>query len=355
MATSGVTGQLNITADQAIDMALRQCRFNPSEKTSDINLYAVTSLELILKALPNDGYDRWLQATTIIGLLPNVTRYKLPSGAADAINVSRRNCQWPYTTGSASSSSGGLADNAFDNSLDTACIQTIPNGNISYNFGVGYDQTVFYAGISSFGTYTYTLSFEYSLDGITCVSLYNAPAASYVDKEWTFYTITRPVTAQYFRVRETGGATLSVRSVFFGYGMEDTLMGRINRDNRAALPDKAELSTQPVQYYVSVESSGVYLELWPVPSDPFAQLYVMYYTQPQDIGAVINTLDIPARWQKGVITNLAYELGKYLPNVTEETMMRLERDYTQQIEKASVTDNDKSRVNFTMSMGRYFR
>lgn len=355
MATSGVTGQFNLTADEAIDMALRQCGFEPSKKTSDISLYAVSSLELILKALPNDGYDRWLQTTAILGVYPNQSKYQLPAGAMEVIQVVRRSSSWPLSGGTAFSTAGGTAANAFDNSLDTLCTQTSANGAIGYDFGSGVVRTIAYFGVNSATTTTYSLVAEWSSDGVSYTTVHTALPAVYTNNEWTYYTVRRPVGARYFRVRETGGATLNVRSVFFGYDPTDIQMGRINRDNRVALPNKYEDSTTPLQYYVSTESSGTFIDVWPIPSDPFKQFLVFYHSQPQDIGAVINTMDIPPRWQKSIISKLAYELSKYLPDIDRETKNQLRLDANEEVVKASSMDYDRSPTRFTFNVGRYFR
>jgi len=355
MATSGTTGQFNLTADEAIDMALRQCGFEPSKKTSDISLYAVTSLELILKALPNDGYDRWLQTTALLGVYPNQQRYQLPAGAMEVIQIIRRTSPWPLSGGTPFTTAGGTAANAFDDSLTTLCTQTSPNGAIGYDFGTDVTQTVSYFGINSATSTTYTLIAEWSSDGVTYTPVHTALPKVYADAEWSYFTITRPVAAQYFRIREAGGATLNVRSVYLGYNPSDIQMGRINRDNRIALPNKYDDSTTPLQYYVSTESSGTFIDVWPMPSDPFKQFLVMYHSQPQDIGAVINTIDIPPRWQKSIISKLAYELAKYLPGLDKDVIGRLRMDATDEVTKASAMDYDRSPSRFTFNLGRYFK
>ena len=357
MTTSGVTGQFNLTADSVIDMAFRQCNVSPSEKTPDQQLYAQSALELILKSLPNDGYERWAQQTTVIGLLPYVQTYYLPNGALEVIKVVQRQTQWPYTTGAALASSGNAA-NAFDSSLATACIQSAPNGYIGYNFGSGNASSTVYWGVNSFGTFTYSLLLEYSNDGILWYTADNQAdtPTSYTDGQWVFYEIQFPVSAQYYRIRETGGSTLSMRSVFFGINPVDTTIGRFNRDSYETYPTKySTTSGIPIQFKVNEEPTGLYLQVWPVPTTGFYQLHVLYYTQPQDVGVLQNNLDIPYRWQKAVISQLAYELAKYLPNIPPQTLGNLRQDAMLLMSQVNAADQDRSNVRFYVDMRSYFR
>lgn len=122
--------------------------------------------------------------------------------------------------GTAATSNGGTAANAFDGDLTTWCTQVATNGNISYDFGDGCHKTITKVGINSHGSNTYDLIFEYSNDtGATVTNwttAYDAPIATvYADGVDVFYTLVTPITARAWRVREQNGGTLDLREVYF--------------------------------------------------------------------------------------------------------------------------------------------
>ena len=120
------------------------------------------------------------------------------------------------TSGTAATSNGGTAANAFDGNLATTCTQVATNGNISYTLASGANKTITRVGIASFVTRTYDLIFEYADDNLTTwTTMVDAPSQSYTAGVAVYFNLTEPISARAFRVRETGGATLDLAEVFF--------------------------------------------------------------------------------------------------------------------------------------------
>lgn len=345
MATSGVIGTFAFDVDEIIAMAVRACGLAPSELTPDQALYASSSLELLLKSLPNDGFERWLQDSVLIGLIPNVVRYELPPGAVEVVNCMYRQASLP-TGGVAISSPGGIAANAFDADLATVCTQSGPNGYIEYNYTTTNNSPALsYVGINTFGTHTYSLVWEYSLDGVTWqTSFASTPATVYTDNIWTYYQINNRVQALAYRVRETAGGTLSVRGLYFGANPSDITMGRMNRDDYQSMTQKSSTANDPISYYVQEEVNTLALYVWPQPNYAFDQLLIYYYRQPQDVGELINTLELPFRWHDAIIMTLAARLALYLPNISEDRITRLEQKASGLMNMVNQTDYDRSPV-----------
>jgi hypothetical protein len=191
--------------------------------------------------------------------------------------------------------------NAFDSDIDTVCTQTSANGNISINYGTNNPIYIGSIGILPAASGSATVIYEYSYDGSTWETLYSPGAEVWVDNEWIWHDIDPGVTAQYYRIRATGGTTLSLRELFFGNNSTEITMARLNRDDYTNLPNKNFTANQPFQYWFDRTIPQPSMYLWPVPSDTFVQMTVWYSRQIEDVGALTNEIAIPGRWYEAVL------------------------------------------------------
>lgn len=263
------------------------------------------SINLILQSWVNRGLNLWTVQQAMISLVPNQTAYTLPNHAIDileaTIRTSTRNLG-----GFAFSSAGGIAQNAFDSNLTTACTQTVPNGYISYNWGMSM-YTISMVGIQSFVDANYTLEFDYSYDGITWIKAGSQPLQLYPQLELIWFPIYVPVPANYFRVKETGGATLNVAELYFNSNLNDTIITRSSRAEYIAYPNKAQTG-RPSSFYVDRQINPT-VYLWPTPDAQYNNMYYTFTQQIQDIGALTDTADIPARFLEALTAALAFRLS----------------------------------------------
>ncbi len=313
MATSGTVSTTQITVATIIDHAMRRCGLSTSQITPDLYNAASENLYFYLSALSNDGINLWTVQKTVIGLLPNQNIYYLPVGTIDIQQISYRNLTLP-SSGVASSSSGGLPDNAFDQDISTACTQTATNGNISYDFGSGNAPVITTVGLLANGDTTLSLVWEYSTDSITWNTVYTSPLnVIYLDRQWTYYEVSAPAAARYFRMREVNNGTINVREVIFGCNPQDITLGRMNNDMYANLVNKYSTGPQPLQFWFDRQAEQQRIWVWPTPSSAFVQLVIWHDMHIQDVGSLSDTLAIPQRWIDAIVSGLAARLCLEIP------------------------------------------
>jgi hypothetical protein len=117
--------------------------------------------------------------------------------------------------------------------------------------------------------------------------------------------------------------TLDVQTIYIVQAATRTTSGGINTDlviqpiSRAeylALPNKAQDSARPTQFYFE-RTTTPSLYVWPVPqSNDVTLLYYRMKIQ-QDAGAFTNSLDAPNRWMEAIASGLASKLAvKFAPD-----------------------------------------
>lgn len=279
---------------------------------------AKNNLFFYLCDLGNRGINLWTLDRVLIGFTPYQNIYALPAGTLDVRDALYR-VMTPPGGGSAASSAGGTPSNAFDGDPATVCTQTAPNGNISYNFGGPVVVTT--VGVYNNGAASYTLALESSTDNTTWTTLTTLPAQTYADQSWVYFDLINPQSAQYFRVRETGGATLSVREINFGTSPNETPMYRMNRDDYANLNFKTMASRMVPQYWFDRQRVSPNVFLWPVPNYFLDSMVLWRDRQIQDVGALTNEIEIPYRWYENVVANLALRLALEIPEAAPRIPM----------------------------------
>lgn len=154
-------------------------------------------------------YDTAIDRTA--GFYPQVFRYPVWADVATSpVQLVRP------LNGTPASSAGGVAANAFDDNPATACTQSAPNGDISYDFGEGATQTIINVGFRPNSTQTLDLVFEVSDANFANWEEIAAPDADeYLVSTNYYFPLNAPVTGRGFRVRERGGATLTMQEVYF--------------------------------------------------------------------------------------------------------------------------------------------
>ncbi len=305
MGTSGTYDFGSPQNEQIITEAYERCGILRPLITQQKITTANRSINFILQSWVNKGLNQWTVKQGMIGLNANQTSYTLPQhGIAileATIRTSTRNLG-----GTAFSSAGGTAQNAFDNNLATACTQTVPNGYISYNWGASL-YAISMVGIQSFVANDYTLACEYSFDGSTWSSATTIPLQTYPALQTQWFTVPVPVPANYFRVRETGGATLNIAELYFNTNLNDTIMNPASRSEYIAFPNKAQTG-RPSSFYLDRQINPV-VYLWPTPSSLYNNMFYTFTQQMQDIGAMTDTAQIPARFLEALTAELAYRLA----------------------------------------------
>jgi hypothetical protein len=355
MATSGTVGLTTISVQNLIDDAARASGKLAEELTVEQVLSSKRNLFYVLSSLINKGIQYFAIKKTVIGLNADQYIYNMPVGSNDALNVLYRQMERP--SGSYTSSAGGVVANVYDNDTATYCQQTSANGNISVNYGVSNPVYIGSIGILPFvsggGSATWTITYEYSVDGSTWNTLESLGAIVVSDNEWVWTDIDPGQNVIAYRVRASGGTTLALREFYLGNNSREIQMSRLNRDDYTNLPNKNFTANQPYQYWFDRTIPVPTIYLWPVPSDPFIQMTVWYSAQVEDVGALSGELAIPDRWLLAVESMLAHRMSLILPAVPLDRVKYLEGQADRNFNDAEQEERDKSPIYWAPNISVY--
>ena len=356
MSTSGLINSTTLDIAALIEQARRRAGLLGGAENAEETAVAQTELYLCLSSLVNEGIPLWTINKQIYGLNINQNLLPLSSGTLDVRNVLYRYNVLP-TGGTPYSSAGGVAANAFDQTLTDACTQTSPNGYISYNFGQAV--TIQTVGILPQVTINLNPTYEYSTDNINWVTsiLPVALSTSYVSGEWYWQDVPQPVTAQYFRVRETSGGTLNLTAVVFGQPAREVTISRSNADDYQNLPNKLNTGGggRPLQYWLDRQITPQ-LWLWPSSGYAFNTLVVWRRRELQDVGpSYLNQIEIPNRWLDCIIGDLASRLIYVMRGADMNRLAPLEQRAMMMRKIAWAEERDDSPVTFAPNISCYTR
>lgn len=356
MAYSDTYGQ-TVNVQTLIDHGARRAGKLAEELTSEQLVSARQSLSFLLQNLINIGIQYFAIEKTVIGVSANNYIYYLPTGANDALNVLYRKMSRP--SASYSSSAGGTVANVGDENVDTFCLQTSANGNISANFG---SNNAIYAGsigllpyVAGGGSSTMTLTLEFSTDNVTYTVLESLGTVAVTDNKWIWTDINPGQDVQYYRVRASNGTILALREFYIGNNSTEITMSRLNRDDYTNLPNKNFTANQPFQYWFDRSIPEPSLYLWPVPSDPFVQITVWYSKQIMDVGALTDELYIPTRWYEATLMMLAHRMSLELPAVDMARIQYLEGQAEKYLNQVEQEERDKSPIYLAPNISVYTR
>ena len=352
MAYSGTVGTTVVNVQTFIDHAARRSGKLAEELTSEQVATARELLFFLLSNLINQGIQYWAIEKKVYGLNIDQYEYLLPLGGVDVLNALYRQMQRPTGTYSASS---GVAANAFDNDTATKDVQSSPNGNISVDFGSGNDIYAGSIGILPGTSGSFHILLETSDDGVTWTTLEDTGVTVWVDNQWLWYDIDPGASKQFYRMRETGGNTLSVREFYVGNMSREITMSRLNRDDYTNLPNKNFTANQPYQFWFNRTIPQATINLWPVPNNAFIQMVVWYSRQVMDVGDLTNELEIPQRWYLAVLAMLSHQLALELPGVDINRVTYLEGQAEKYFNMAEQEERDKSPIYYAPNISVYTR
>lgn len=362
-STSGTINSTQIDVITCIERAVRRCGRLPGSLSSEDLDVARQNLFLSMTNMLNRGIPLWSIEKIILGVNLNQITLPLPIGTIDLRNVLYRYNVLP-SGGTAFSSAGGNASNAFDRNLSTACTQTAPNGYISYNFG----QSVLIPTVGFLNNQTETLSpvYEYSNDNIAWTQIAQGSnaggqactsgAKTYEAGQWYWQDIAQPVSAQFFRIRETGGGTLNITELVFGQPAYETTIARTNADDYQNLPNKNIVAgnQRVLQYWLDRQITPQ-LWLWPPAGFAFNSLVVWGRRQLQDVGSLTDILEFPDRWLDSTIWTLAEALSHELQGVDVRRIPLIAQKSQQAAQLAWGEERDASPVYYAPNISVYTR
>lgn len=332
-----------------IEMASRRCGKLPGSLSAEETLDSQNELSMMLNSLVQEGVPLWTVDKQIYGMNLNQNILQFSPDTVDLSNVLYRYNTLP--SGGVPTASTGNAANAFDQDLTTACIQTAPNGYISYDFTV--QTVVTTVGLLMNGTANLNPVYEYSNDGVNWTEVIGSASAAtaYTAGQWYWQDVSYPQSGLFFRVRETSGGTLNVTEVIFSTSPNQILLSRINKDDYQNLPFPNETG-RPLQFWFDRQIIPQ-AWFWPASGYSFNSIVVWRRRIIQNVGAFSNSLEFPNRWLDSIVYSLAARMALFLPGVDPNRVLFLEQKATAARALAWTEERDNSPVYFSPMISGY--
>lgn len=349
MTTSGTTGQTTIQVAQIMDHVMRRVGKTPADLGVEVVNTISDNLFMFLSTLSNRGINMWKVVRSLLPVYVGQKEYVLDAGTLDVLEALRRLPQ--QLTGTVTSSGGGTVGNLTDQDITTVCTQGSPNGNFQWDFGSGVTTQVEMVGILPNGNQTLNLVCEVSSDSITWINVKSLGSTAYLDGVWSWFEIDPAPAYEFFRIRETGGGTMSMREIFLSNNWSEISMYRMNRYDYAMLPFK-ETPGAPLQFWLDRQITP-HMLVWQVPTTTFQCISLFTHRQIQDVGAISNTLDIPQRWYDAVIANTAFMSILDIPGADLKRYDMLKDQATYTMTMAEAEERDSGPSNLLPNIGVY--
>lgn len=331
MATSGTVSTTQFTTRQVIDHAFRRCRLGAQQITSEMIDVANDQLYLILSNLANRGVQLWCIEKLIMPLYEGNGAVTLPLGTVDVLNTNLRTLT--EVTGTETTSS-------------TTVTMVVSGGTTLTTVGILWSAAAV------------PFVVEQSVTGSTWTSVpteESTTAPTQTAGQWLWVDFNATTTNNYFRVRATSG-TLSATDVYFGNTPTEIPIARLNRDDYTALPNKFFLG-RPLQFWFDRQLNQPIMHLWPVPNAAATtqQIVLWRHRYIQDVGTMVQELDVPQRWFDAIVAMLASKLAEETPEVDMQLMPILEAKADKALAEAENEERDNSPIYWAPLISSYTR
>ncbi len=356
MPTTGTVGSTVFSNQQIIDHSFRRCKMVEQEITGEHITIALDLLWLFTQTLVNKGIKLWNVIPLLLPIYERQATVPCPVGTEDTYTINLRNQN--RITGDASATEG-IAGNAFDGDLTTACTQVSAAGSITMLLDSATFVSTFGIMPNVSGTWDYVI--EASNDNfVTTVNLLTRTAQVVVVNEWLWVDVQGILGGvqdfERYRLRATGTTVLDVIELVYQNKPNEIPMYKLNRNDYANLPDKVSTG-RPTQFWYDRQRTQPEIELWPSPGAEFTfnQITGFVQRQLQDVGVMTDELEVPDRWYLAIVCNLAAELGRELKEVDEVIVPRLDLDAEKYLTDAWTGETDESEVYLRPNISPYTR
>lgn len=343
---------------------------------------AIRSANFILVDYNNRGSNLYSIQTDVLTLTAGLPSYSVPDfyeiNDVTMANFVRQlgNLQNP---GTAATNAGGDASLAFDNDPLTSCLNTSPNGEITFTFTTN-PELVQFVGLQTARSdnQVYNLQFFYQtiVDNVATKQIVytTGPFTPFPGQPYYFF-LNPGQKAIRWGVQEIGGATLNMAEIFFNKYNESRIVSPLSRQDWMTLSNKNLISPVvlpgnslvpwppqppaqsgpspvipsssdgfPAGYYVDRQPSPV-INFYPIPDLSYPYCVFTYTSYFEAVTNLQQVLQIP---------------GSFIPAITAELAMALATKYavpklphlTAQRDEAFkyATDEDRQKVNFKIQL-----
>jgi hypothetical protein len=341
---------------------------------------AKRSIDLLLSEWINRSVNLWTLETGYLTLIRGQGQYILPSFVSDIIQVNNKTYTATgdniiivnnrtyrrqlggsaLTNGEAQNNDQAVALNAFDGNSLTACTQAEENGNISYSLPA--EQVISLIGLQSNNTTQYSITVEIAgntlgINDEDWSELFVIQPQIYTAGVITWIDVPIPTSAKQYRIRETGGATLSIQELYFCTSVDnsvDTPIAKVSRYEYLSFPNK-QLQGRPNICYLDRQITPI-LNFWPVPDNTYYISY-SYKKMIQDVGSVgavyTNNLEIPSRFYPALVWGLSWMLAIKYKQDNPERAQVFQVEYERSFNLAAEEDTEKTTMTIYASYDNY--
>lgn len=324
MATSGTIATTTINTATLVEHALLRARVPLSAQSPEIISKSLESLYFLLLGLSNNGLNLWCVDKGYIGLTAGRATYSMPAGTLDILNVIHSQPTYANSTFSA-----------------------ITNGGSAY----ANSPTVIRVGFYFSASYTGTITISNSSDGVTYTAITTLSGDSYSASTWYYADIPTATIDSYFSVTGTSAPVSNISLITTSY---DLPVSQWNRDTWAALNNK-DKQNHPATNYFFEKKVSPQLTLWPVPDSSTNYLMIYRHRQIQDIGTLIQQVELPQRWLEGIIWQLALRISFEIPSA-DPGMIEIIAKMADKYEfEAELSETDGSPMSISPGIRGYTR
>jgi hypothetical protein len=290
MATSGTVGATTVDAVGLIEDAFRQCGKLPSTVSAELLDSARAALYKFLASLATRGLSLWCIEKQTVGVLPYRAWFALQTGTVDVLSVLYR--------------------------LKTDIDGIVISGTGWQGIDAGENVEVDVASIMFAAAQTTALTVDSSDDQVTWTTRATFSTPLVATADWRCCDVDNSASARYWRIATVGGGALPTLSqIAFSTITTEIPMSKLNRDDYVALPNKnfsVPAGTNVLQFWYDKQLAPR-IWIWPQSQSDEDQIVVWAQRQIQDVGALTNTLEVPARWLEAITYGLSSRLALLIP------------------------------------------
>jgi len=327
MATSGSIASTVIDTSALIEHAFRRVRVLPSAQTPETVLIAKECLYMLLLNLGNRGLNLWCVDKVIMGVQAGKATYVTPPGTLDVLNVVHTEPAIASSTFTASVTGGTAAT----------------GGVKGLRLGVKFSTS-----------YTGPLSLSTSDDGVTYTTVDSITTATYQTNQYYWFDLTKVESKPYYAVTGFLPSSPVISDLVVCVSLYDLPMTQWSRDTYMAINAKTQQGHPAINYFFEKKLTPT-LTLWPVPDKDTNHLTLFIHRQPQDVGSLIQQIEIPQRWLDGIIWLLAARLCFELPTVEVNIAQLVVQMADKQVFEAEQSETDGAPIYLTPGIGVYSR
>lgn len=328
MATSGTVGTTVIDTSALIEHSFRRCKVLPQAQTPETVLIAKECLHMLLLNLSNRGLNLWAVEKAFMGITAGQAAYATPAGTIDVLNVI-------YT----------------QPTLATATFSAIATGGKA---SMTASARIIRVGFMLSSGWAGAMAIESSTDNITWTPQTTLDTTTYATGQYYWADLPVGTTAQYFRVVSSTTPYPVVSAVQIATAVYDLPVTIWNRDTYATLNNKAAQGRPSTNYFFEKKLTPQ-ITLWPVPNNSTDHLTIYRHRQAQDVGTLIQTLEVPQRWLDSIIWLLAARLCFELPTVDAALVQLIVQMADKQEFEAEQSETDGAPIFLVPGIGGYTR